>query len=416
MPIPESFVDTGLDDDIGLDLTDPATFVGQGLDEFWQRLRTEQPVARHRATASAPAFWVLSRYDDVMAVMKEAERFVSRHGNMLTSLLSGGDPAGGRLLAVMDAPRHTALRTTLLKSFSPRALRGVVAKVRARAEERVTAAVAMGECDFAVEVSDHVPMGTICDLLGVPDGDQAELLRLSKQALSSDEAGQSAEDAWLARNEILLYFAELAAHRRAAPQDDLITALTTVQVDGAPLAEEELVLNCYGLVLAGDETGRLAATGTVWNLLRHPDQWAALKEGRVEVATAVEEILRWTSPALHVGRTAATDVRIGGRTIKAGEAVTAWNVSANRDESVFTDPYRFDLARTPNRHLTFGFGPHFCLGSYLGRAELTAVLEALLRRVDSIESLGAPKPVYSTFLQGYSSLPVRLHAAEDGER
>jgi cytochrome P450 len=403
-------------DEIGLDLTDPATFAGADLEDFWQRLRHEQPVARHPATGQSPGFWVVSRYDDVRAVLKDAERFVSRHGNMLTSLLNGGDPAGGRLLAVMDAPRHTALRSTLLQSFSPRILRNVVEKVRARAQERVKAAVAGGDCDFAAEVSDHVPMGTICDLLGVPEVDRAELLRLSKEALSSDEVGKPAEDAWLARNEILLYFAELTGHRRSSPQDDLITTFTRVEVDGAPLTEEELVLNCYGLVLAGDETTRLAATGAVWALARYPGQWAALKERRAEVASAVEEILRWTTPALHVGRTAVTDVRLGGRTIRAGETVTAWKVSANRDASAFADPRRFDVARTPNRHVTFGFGQHFCLGSYLGRMELTAVLDALLRHVDTIETLGRPQPVYSTFLQGYWSLPVRLHPADGGDR
>jgi cytochrome P450 len=399
---------TAAEDLAQVNLTDPATFVQPAMEDVWRRLREEHPVYLHPATETTPEFWVLTRYEDVLSVYKDPGRFVSRRGNMITSLMKGGDPGGGKMLAVMDAPRHTALRTTLLKSFSPRALQHVVDKVRVRADQRVAAAVDAGTCDFAAEVADHIPMGTICDLLGVPPSDQAELLRLSKQALSSDDAEQSEEDVWLARSEILLYFAELAEFRRSVPKDDLISTLATAHVDGAPLTEEELVLNCYGLILAGDETSRLAATGAVWHFSQNPDSWDALRTGRVPLPAAVEEILRWTTPAMHLGRTAATDVEIGSRTITAGDTVTAWNVSANRDETVFTDPYVFDPARTPNRHLTFGYGPHFCLGAYLGRAEIAAVVDALLRTVDRIEAQREPEPVYSTFLRGFSSLTVRL--------
>ncbi|SHM66884.1 cytochrome P450 [Streptomyces yunnanensis] len=398
-------------EDLGIDLADPVTLVRSDLDDVFRHLRREHPVFLHPGTATRPAFWVLSRYDDVLAVYKDAATFVSHRGNMLTSLLDGGDPAGGRLLAVTDGPRHTALRAKLLKSFAPRSLQRVVDRVRRRADERVAAAVALGTCDFAAEVAEDIPMGTICDLLGVPPSDRAGLLRLSKQALSSDDADQTAEDAWLARNDILLYFAELAEIRRAEPRDDLISTLASIEVEGAVLTEDEIVLNCYGLLLAGDETSRLAMSGAVWTFARHPEQWTALKEGTAQLPTAVEELLRWTTPAMHVGRTAARDVEIGGRTIRAGDIVTAWNLSANRDEAAFTNPDVLDLTRSPNRHLTFGYGPHFCLGAYLARAEITAVVDALLRRVGEIEPVGDPEPVYSTFLRGYSGLNVRLGPA-----
>jgi cytochrome P450 len=146
----------------------------------------------------------------------------------------------------------------------------------------------------------------------------------------------------------------------------------------------------------------------VTTFARQPEQWQALRDGRVELSTAVEEILRYHSPAMHLGRTATTDVVIGGRTIRAGDLVTAWNASANHDDRVFDRPDVLDLGRSPNRHLTFGFGPHFCLGAYLGRAEMTAVLDALRRTVQDIRLRGEPEPLFSTFLRGYSSLPVEL--------
>jgi cytochrome P450 len=391
-----------------VDLTDPATFVGPGLTELWRRLRRERPVHLHPATAWGQDFWVLTRYDDVLSVYKDPVRFSSRQGNMLTSLLAGGDAAGGKLLAVTDPPRHTAVRTMLLRSFSPRVLRGVADRVQARADKLVTAAVAAGNCDFASAVAEQLPMGTICDLLGVPEPDRPALLRLSKSALSSDEAAQTDEETRLARNEILLYFADLAQERRTSPREDVVSALVTCRIDGEPLTDEEVVLNCYGLILAGDETARLATIGTVVAFAQHPGQWRALQEERVPLAVAVDEILRWTTPAMHLGRTASTDVSIGGRTIRKGDLVTVWNASANRDEAVFADPEVFDLARTPNRHLAFGHGPHFCLGAYLGRAEVAAVVDALRRRVAEIALLAEPRPVYSTFLRGYSYVPVSL--------
>lgn len=394
------------DQPVRLNLADPATFAGPGVDETWRWLRRHDPVYRHPATEHGPEFWVLTRYADVMAVYKDTRTFSSQRGNMLTSLVAGGDTAGGKLLAVTDPPRHTAVRTMLLRSFSPRVLGSVVDRVRSRAEQLVAAAVADGTCDFAAAVADQVPMATICDLLGVPGADHARLLELSKRALSSDEATGTAKDTWAARNELLVYFADLAQLRRTDPRDDVISALVRCRVDGKPLTAEEVVLNCYGLILAGDETSRLVMIGAVLSFIEHPDQWRSLRQNRIPLATAVEELLRWHTPAMHIGRTATTDVVIGGRTIRAGDIVTAWNASANRDQAVFDRPDDLDLARSPNKHLTFGHGAHFCLGAYLGRAEVSAVVDALRRTVDTIELCGEPRPLYSTFLRGYASMPV----------
>lgn len=403
----------GADD---INLADPLTFTEPGVDRIWETLRREQPVYLHPETEFGPQFWVLTRYQDVLAAYKDP-RLSSQRGNMLTSLLAGGDAAGGKLLAVMDAPRHSAVRAMLLKSFSPRMLAPVVAGIRAHAEELVNRFVEADSGDFAADVADVLPMRTICDLLGVPAADRAHLLGLSKRALSSEWADQSAEQVRVARNELLYYFTEFVRTRREcapAGSDDVIGALLSCRIDGVPLTDEEVVLNCYGLVLAGDETARLATIGAVWSFARHPAQWHALRRGEVTVSGAVEELLRWTTPAMHVGRTASADIELHGRCIRRGDVVTLWNASANRDERVFTDPERFDLARSPNRHLTFGHGPHFCLGAYLGRSEITAVIDALSRKVDGFELTAHPRPLFSTFLRGYSTMPVAVRPGRRG--
>ncbi|MGQ4348253.1 cytochrome P450 [Streptomyces sp. SAS_275] len=394
-----------------VDLTDPSTFLRTDMEDFWRRVRTEQPVYLHPATDRGSPFWVVSRHADVMAVLQDAERFSSQPGNMMSSLHKpGGDPAAGKILALTDAPRHNAMRTILLKAFSPRIRKGVTDKLQQRVDQILGHGIGTGTFDFAKEVAEVIPMGTICDLLGFPSTDHKYVLDLSREAVSADDEGQTEEDVWLSRNELLIYSQEIIETRREDPQDDLISAMATCRINGEPMTDDEVVVNCYGFILAGDHTSRLAMVGALLAFAQHPDQWRALKEGRVSIASAVEEIVRWTTPAMHIGRTATADVTIGGRTIREGEHVILWITSANRDESVFPDPHRFDLARTPNKHLGFGFGPHFCFGSYLGRAEIAAVLKTLVSRVDRIELTGDPKALYSTFLRGYSSLPVSLVA------
>ncbi|MEV5597087.1 cytochrome P450 [Streptomyces sp. NPDC052496] len=396
------------------DLTDPRTFLAPGteLAEMWARFRAESPVHWHEVHGRAvPGFWVLSRYDDVLNVYRDNKRFTSERGNVLTTLLEGGDSAAGKMLAVTDGHRHRELRNILLKAFAPRVLQPVVAGVRERAERLVRHAVENGECDFAQDVAEHIPMATIADLLGVPPGDRDYLLSLTKEALSTEEQGQSAEEALVARNELLYYFSELAGERREDPRDDVVSVLATSVIDGEPLTEQEIIFNCYSVIIGGDETSRLSMICGMRALMEHPEQWRRLKSGEADVDTAVEEVLRWVSPAMHFGRRALEDVEVGGRTVRAGDVVTLWNSSANHDAAVFTDPGTFDLGRTPNKHLSFGYGPHFCPGAFLGRAELSALLTALRTHVAEAVPAGPARPIHSNFLHGYSSLPVFLRPA-----
>jgi len=392
-----------------IDLSDPKTFWTYDMDAVWRRLRDEHPVHRHPATPEGREFWVLSRYDDIMAMYKDDKGFLSAPGNMLESLQKpDGDPAAGEVLVMTDSTDHTALRTVLMKSFTPRIRQLVVDRLQAHVERLVSERVGGPSFDFAHEIADAIPMWVICDLLGFPEEDRPRLLELSRYALSAADSDQTAEERWLIRNELLIYCSEMVDERRDNPGDDLLSRMVEARVDGRPLSDQEIILNLYGFLLAGDHTSRLAMIGALENLGNRPDQWALVRDGEVPMSAVVEEVIRWTSPVMHVGRTAAYDMEFGGAQIKAGDVVTAWNISANRDERFFPDADRFVPGRTPNKHLGFGHGPHFCFGAFLGRAEISTVLSTLSRLTRTVEVTGAAQPLYSTFLRGYSGLPLVL--------
>ncbi|WP_030408376.1 cytochrome P450 [Streptomyces albus] len=394
-----------------VDLTDPRVHAEQDLRPLFGKLRAGRPVAWHPPHSSGTrGFWVVTRHADMTAVCRDADRFVSTGGNVLSTLLVGGDSASGRMLAVSDGNRHNRLRRLLWQALTPGALASLQERIFAATKALIATALEKGDIDFARDVAAHIPLTAICDLLGVPEADRPFILRHTSAALSSESAQEAtAAGTRLSQGELLLYFARLARIRRNEAQDDLITLLARGTVDGERLTDDEVVFNCYSLILGGDETTRLAMISGVRALMEHPDQWRALKDGSVSLESATEEILRWTSPAIHVGRTATQDSVLHGEQIRAGDVVTSWTLSANFDEAEFDRPLRFDLARTPNRHLAFAYGPHFCIGAHLARIEISALLAGLRQLVGGIDEAGPALPIYSTFLRGFSSLPVRFH-------
>ncbi|MEW2498668.1 cytochrome P450 [Streptomyces nodosus] len=391
-----------------LDLADPQTFLRYDQGELWRRLRAENPVFWNAPRDGRPGFWALTRYDDIMHVYRDSSTFISARGNVLAALLHGGDSAEGKMLAVTDGSRHRELRKVFVKAFSPRTISTVAEKVQENTESLVRSAVEVGSCDFAQDIAEKIPMRTICDLLGVPEPDQGELLILTKKALSAEDDQITEFDSILARNEILVYFSSLLEEFRKNPRGGVIGTFADAQASGTALSNEEIVLNCYSLIIGGDETSRLSMISSIPALVEHPAQWAALSSGSIGSQTATEEILRWTTPAMHFGRTTLKDTNVSGHAINQGDVVTLWNISANRDEAVFASPDVLNLSRSPNRHLTFGYGPHFCLGAELGRIEIRAMLDALCRFAADITLTDTPKRVRSNFLSGISSLPVKF--------
>ncbi|MFB6504270.1 MULTISPECIES: cytochrome P450 [unclassified Streptomyces] len=408
-PSPDSVPRPGVD----VDLTDPVTHNERDLDGMWRALRRHEPVAWHPYDGTPPGFWVVSSHRAATEVYRDSTRFTSVHGNVLATLLSGGDSANGKMLAVSDGERHKAVRRKLLRSFTKASLAGTTERVTAVIRRLVREAAERGTCDFAEDVAARIPLLAICDLLEVPEQDRDLLYRHASNSLATDSPDILDEDSRLSRNEILLYFAQLLRSRGDLPGEGILSRMSELMKDDLRLRLDELLFNCYSLLIGGDETTRLSMIGAVEAFSAMPGEWERLRRGEVSVAGAAEEILRWTTPAMHSGRTATEDTVLEGRPIAAGDTVTIWNNAANFDPEQFEDPDRFDLGRTPNRHLSFAHGPHFCLGAVLARIELTALLEALVEYVDEMSVTGAPQRIYSNFARGFHSLPVRLAPRRD---
>lgn len=399
-----------------VDLGDPGTFADPGLDldAFWRTLRDTAPVHWNPPVDGRKGFWVLSRYDDIMATYRDDVNFTSERGNVLVTLLEGGDAGAGRMLAVTDGHRHHELRKILQRVLSPRVLDEVARTVRLNTRRWIREAVASGGCDFAEEIAGRIPMTTISSLLGVPERDREFLLSLTKAALSTEGEGVGEADSEMARNEILMYFMDIVEERRESPGDDVISMLIGSSVDGVPLSDEDVVLNCYSLIIGGDETSRLTMIDCVRTLAAQPEQWRRLKHGEVSVDTAVDEVLRWASPTMHFGRSVVHETEVHGVRLRPGEIVTLWHASGNRDERVFERPGTFDLGRTPNKHMAFGYGPHFCVGSHLAKVEIAELLMALRDFTTGFEQTAESLPIRSNFLTGFSTLPVRFRPDHSG--
>lgn len=389
-------------------LVNPKTYVDHDMMAVWPALRAQDPVHWHAETAEGPGFWVLSRYEDIVRVLRDDTNFTSERGNVLATMLKGEDLGAGRMMAVSDGDYHASIRKLLLEAFSPRAVAGVARHVRRITKRLIVEGTEKAQCDFAQEIASAIPLETISALLDVPEGDRQEISDLTKSALASDYEFPEAHADTTARSALVVYFQDLVATRRKAPGSDPISLMATAEVNGRRLDDLDIALNCYSLILGGDETSRLAMIGAVRALIQHTDQWRALRNRESPVEVAGEEVLRWTTPAMHFGRAATAQVKLRDRDIKAGDLVTLWLVSGNRDEAMFRSPNKFDITRSPNKHLSMGYGRHFCLGAYLGRIEIYAMLDCLRTFVRDIQQAGPERWIYSNFLSGMSSLPVAM--------
>lgn len=407
-----------------IDLTDLDRFAEGFPHEVFTRLRRDAPVAWHEPTATTPGaegFWVLTRHCDVMAAASEAPAFVSglcparpEGGGTLIEDLPGGF-AAGVLLNMTDPPRHHGLRRLVTPAVSPRALAVMEPELRDRAAAIVDAALARREIDLLVDLAAELPLQAIAALLGVPQTDRHALLGWANATLDYDDRDLGAQTARTeeAAAAMAAYATARIAEARRHPGDDMLSAFVVGVPDpatpGATTSDLEQQMFFSLLVAAGSETTRNSIAVGLLELAARPDDWRALAAEPALRAGAVEEMLRWASSTAYNRRTAARDLEVGGERIRAGEKVTLWWSSANRDEAEFAEAFRFDIRRTPNRHLAFGHGAHFCLGAGLARLEMRLVLDAVLDRIAAIEPRGSVEWVRSNKHTGVRHAPVTLH-------
>ncbi|TXS46941.1 cytochrome P450 [Streptomyces sp. uw30] len=409
------------------DVFDPRQYAIGVPHDAYRVLRDHHPVARqdeHEVLGwpAGPGFWAVTRHADVVRVLKDSATYSSYIG---ATQIRDPDPDDlpfiRRMMLNQDPPGHGRLRRLVSRAFTPGRVDRFVRVAQERAGTLLaqaldTARAADGTVDLVGAVTDDYALLNLADLLGVPEADRKLLLHWTQRVIGyqdPDEAGPQVRDARgrpvNPRSPAMLrdmfdYARQLAAHKRRFPGDDVMTTLA----HDAELAEPELEMFFFLLTVAGNDTVRSAAPGGLLALAEHPESHERLKTGKAELSTAVEELLRWHPPVLTFRRTAAEDTELAGRRIRAGDKVVVFHASANRDERVFAAPDRLDLSRAPNPHVSFGDGPHVCLGAHFARLQLRVLYQEALRALPVLRTAGPPERLVSNFINGIKSLPMQV--------
>ena len=407
-----------------LDITTPELYRDHGYPwAAWDLLRREAPVFRYKnfmrtdARASLGDVWIISKHEDIMEISRNPNTW-----NQHPELTAPKNGIPQRHIIAMDPPEHAVYRNLTSRHFTPRAMQELEARIDELSVEIIDDVVERlldrvrgeGRCEFVFDLAMRLPVYAICELLGVPREDAEQMFHWSDEtsAPSDPEFQKGRTEAETSRQgteQILGYFKALADERRTSPKNDLMTVLVQATIDGEPLPELEVLQNAWLILLGGNETTRNVTSGGMLAMIEHPDEMARLRDDPSIAPSAAEEALRWTSPIISFLRTATEDTSVRGQEIKEGESVALYYPSANRDEDVFDDPYRFDLTREPNPHLAFGgYGEHFCIGANLARLELRTTFGQILERMPEIELDGPPDRLLSSLLGGIKHMPVKF--------
>lgn len=399
----------------GIDLTDHNLYASGGHHDVLRFLRANAPVFWQRQR-SGPGFWAITRYADVRRVSRDTTGFISSGG---TSTMDLERPDSASLdyqmmagtLVITDPPRHTKLRALVNRAFTPQAVSALEPYVRRVVGQILDDAPARGSFDFVGGVAARLPFVVICEMLGVPDEDRASLFASIKPMLATgvDLAADTLLNPMDAARGLIDFLSALIDERGYRPRSDLVSGVVQAELDGERLTRAETLALCILLFIAGSETTMNAISGGMLAFFENPSERERLAADPTLMPLAVEEILRWTSPTIvSMVRTATRDAEVRGRAITAGQKVTMWYGSANRDDEFFHDPERFDVGRSPNDHVAFGFGAHFCLGAQLARLELRVMFEELFRRLPGLALDGEPRRLRSNIFNGFEQLPVRV--------
>lgn len=393
-----------------IDLNDVDCFNDGVPHEWFTHLRREDPVY-WQPERDGPGFWNVTKYADVVAVSRQPDLFSSWLGATNSFDLNQEELEQSRLLMLnMDPPKHGKFRRLVSRGFTPRRVSSLAGHIRALAKQIVDDVAERGECDFVDDVAARLPMETICEMIGVPESDRRYIYDLSNKLIGFDDPDFAANRAEgpNAAAEMYLYAENLAQERRKCPMDDLATVLLHGEVDGERLTAAEFDSFFLLLALAGNETTRTVTAQGMRLLVEHPDQRRRILDDRSLLPAAVEEMLRYNPAVIHFRRTASADTELRGKKIRKGDKVLVWYPSANRDEDLFSRAQTFDVGRTPNEHLAFGIGEHYCLGANLARLQLNTIFSELLMRLPDIEFAGPVKRLRSNFIDGIKEMPVRF--------
>jgi cytochrome P450 len=410
-----------------INLGDDELFERYEQHEAFRALRRLPGLHWNPGNEQVKGWWNVTRYNDVLAVSRHPELFSSERGIVQFEPLDeearlAASTGNGKMLITMDPPRHVKLRRLVNKGFTPRAVKAMEPEIRRITNELLDTLAAKRDCDFVLDVACQLPLAVICGMMGLERSNWDLMFGLTNKVLGSGdpeyqtdvpvEQRGTAEAARITSNmgtwQMFEFFGQLLQHRKTAPGADLVSLLCGSELDGEALTEEDILWFCFLLILAGNETTRNAISGGLFTLCEHPWERARLQADPSLMPQAVEEILRWVSPVTHMARVALEDTAIGGQAIRKDERVVMWYPSANRDDTVFPEPDRFDITRSPNDHLAFGIGEHFCLGAGFARLELTVMFEELFRRFPNVRLAGPPERLRSTFIGGIKHLPVSL--------
>jgi cytochrome P450 len=407
---------------VAADLTDLDVWVRGVPLEVFRRLRREAPVAWFSEAAPNSGFWSVTRYDDIVTASRDVATFSSARGVSFEEP-TDEDMAARRTIIDTDPPDQTKLRKIMSSSFTQRAVAVYEHFVAGLTQEVLSHGLTDGPFDFVGAVAKEIPIRVLARIMGLPEQNLDQFIDLGDRLIANTDPdltdvvwGRDDTDAYRKfpfrspyGKQLWDLGREIVRQRLLAPGGDLLSKLLAARVDGDALSEVDLDNLFSILVIAGNETTRIAMAHAVLAFCEYPDQWDRLRAGPGLLDTATEEVLRWSCPTHFMRRTATTDTELGGAAIRAGDKVVLWYVSGNRDEAEFEAPDSFDVARSPNRHLSFGRGgPHLCLGAHVARLELRVLLAALVPQVARFELAGPPRRIRSNFTNGLKELPVRV--------
>jgi len=387
------------------------------FDEFHAKLallRKHDPVHLVNAPDHYP-FWLLTKNADIFEIEAKSNIFLNEPRPILANAEADDHTRNNgnmlRTLIHMDEPDHAEYRKVAADWFLPKNLARLDARMSELAKQSVDKMSDLGgKCDFSRDVALQYPLQVILAILGLPETDYQRMLMLTQEMFGNADPdlqrGTTIEDLTQVINDFFIYFSELSASRKSTPTHDLASTIANGEVYDKPLGDVEMISYYIITATAGHDTTSAAIAGGMLSLLQNPDQLKRLQDDMSLLPTAVDEMIRWVSPVTHFMRTATEDYTIRNTTIKAGESVLLSYPSGNRDEDTFTDPFKFDVGRTPNRHLAFGFGIHYCLGAMLARMEMRTFFNELIPRIKTMELAGDYAHIHTTFVGGLKRLPV----------